>query len=382
MVVLSRRQMSHLLHERRKAMADTRFRPENFHEIHRVLGVQYAPDLTRIASKQRANAASAYLRRLQRDVQRSKGGFYDQLQALPLQIKRMKIHEEDARSFKSVLVPKLKLPTVAEDGGSTSSSQAVSPKTTSPKSVSPGAGLPPLVLTTGSNFVPHSSFSPHTNTHIHVLYKQGPGSVTPRKGPGSVTSIAPSVQGTNSVADPKSRRSSLHFQTSPKQSPREEAKPKTAEDSESDSGSSMQDSPQPYSSFKLATDQAPLPHIKKRLFVNLMPRSQPPREQEHQPVESTPASRLVSRKGRNSIPPKVAAALAAGGSPSTALYKFTLPSNLAASYRSLPEERPKAFLMGGKARHPLPSIPAKTSTSSHLLAVTSVRPSYAMQVAA
>ena len=87
MAVTSKRQIASLLHERRRAMGGCRFKPENYHEIHRVLGTRYAPDLNRVVSKHRANAASAYMRRLHRDVERAQEGYYDQLQSIPLQIR-------------------------------------------------------------------------------------------------------------------------------------------------------------------------------------------------------------------------------------------------------------------------------------------------------
>ena len=83
----SKRQIANLLHDRRRAMGACRFKPENYHEIPRVLGSRYAPDVSRVVSTHRAHAASAYLRRLQRDVERAQGGYYGQLQAMPLQIK-------------------------------------------------------------------------------------------------------------------------------------------------------------------------------------------------------------------------------------------------------------------------------------------------------
>ena len=70
---------------------------------------------------------------------------------------RMPIRKDDPRNFRSVLIPKLvpvKDPTP-------------SPRTH--KSVSP---VPPLVVASGSNYVPHKYFSPSSHTHIHVLFKQ------------------------------------------------------------------------------------------------------------------------------------------------------------------------------------------------------------------
>ena len=94
MAAISKRQVASLLHERRRAMDGYRFKPENYHEIQRVLGSRYAPDLNRVVSKHRANAASAYLRRLHRDVERSQGGYYDQLQTIPLQIRWVAWHRQ------------------------------------------------------------------------------------------------------------------------------------------------------------------------------------------------------------------------------------------------------------------------------------------------
>ena len=87
MPAVSKRQVASLLHERRRAMGATRFRPENYGEIPRVLGARFAPDINRVASMRRADAASAYLRRLHHDVDRAREGYYQGLHAMPLQIK-------------------------------------------------------------------------------------------------------------------------------------------------------------------------------------------------------------------------------------------------------------------------------------------------------
>ena len=85
-MVVAKRRLNDFLHERQRAMAGTRFKPENYHEIQRVLGTKYAPDLNKVFSKHRADAASAYLRRIHRDVERSNKGYYNKVQGNPLQI--------------------------------------------------------------------------------------------------------------------------------------------------------------------------------------------------------------------------------------------------------------------------------------------------------
>ena len=74
----------------------------------------------------------------------------------------MPIRKDDPRNFRSVLIPKLvpvKDPTP-------------SPRTH--KSVSP---VPPLVVASGSNYVPHKYFSP--SSHTHILFKQVSTSTCP-----------------------------------------------------------------------------------------------------------------------------------------------------------------------------------------------------------
>ncbi|KAK7474714.1 hypothetical protein BaRGS_00034007 [Batillaria attramentaria] len=159
-----------LLRGRRGDVAYHKFKPENYHEINRVLGQRFAPaEINRVVSKHRADAASAYLRRLHRDVERSQKGFYQTLSVLPLQVKRLSVMKEDQRSFKSLLIPKR--PPLANPQPSPRSDDSSYPR-----------DVPPQVVQDGSNYVPHKFFSPHT--HIHVLFKQMPqtGSVTPRKG--------------------------------------------------------------------------------------------------------------------------------------------------------------------------------------------------------
>lgn len=207
-----------------------------------------------------------------------------------------------------------------------------------------------------------------------------PGSVTPRKGTNSIASSEKS--GGSSSTEAKSHKSKS-LKTS-KLSPREDVNSKSPEDVELPTWP-VEDMPQPYALPKFTASQPPLPHIKKRLSVDRSPRTerQNPVAGPSKSEESSPVNQFASKEAaKGGLPPNVAAALAAGSSTS-ALYKLDLPLNLAASYdKNLPAERPKAMVLGSKARFPLPSIPSNSLIGNELLAIVSVQHSNAIQAAA
>lgn len=204
-----------------------------------------------------------------------------------------------------------------------------------------------------------------------------PGSVTPRKGAHSIVSSEKS--GGSSSTEAKSYK--CKSLKAGKLSPRQVAG-KPAEDC--DQPAWPLDMATPYALPKFTASQVPLPHIKKRLSVDKSPRTegQTPAVGPAKSDESSPVSQLASKEAeRYGLPRNVAAALAAG-SATTALYKLALPRALAEAYnKNLPAERPKALLLGSKARFPLPSIPNGLS-GNELLAIVSVQQSNAIQVAA
>ncbi|XP_076469075.1 uncharacterized protein LOC143299650 [Babylonia areolata] len=447
-------QVGSFLQERwRVTMGGRRFKPENFHEISRVLGERFAPDLNRVVSKHRADAASAYLRRLQRDVERSQEGYYGQLQGMPLQIRRLQVRKEDPRSFKSVLVPKLKLSPLSASADTTTTTATSSPRTVksqSPKVVSPdgGAQVLPLVTTTttdGTSYVPHKSFSPHSHTHIHVLFKQTPRKSAHKKGSGGPSSVVSgtetSVGGASNssvitTADSKAFKAKQNTLKNGLKlpSPREEddsLSHEVQDDGGEDSAPwpAVENAHLPYTLPKLPANNgpAPLPNIKKRLVGDKTPRGvaksvrevhsnnhsnstttttmrtafrSPRSEQQSSALPSaskpevpspvnrmfpTTTTRAEDPQVQEALPPNVAAALAAGSSIS-ALYNLGLPHKLASAYdKNLPTvaARPKAVMLGGKgSRLPLPSIPpANVSVGDEMLAITSVQRSNAIQLA-
>lgn len=205
---------------------------------------------------------------------------------------------------------------------------------------------------------------------------QTPGSITPRKGASSIVSSEKSGGST----DGKWHKARA-LKASKLPSPRDEAQGGGPEDDDQPAWP-VEDTAPPYSLPKFTASQAPLPHIKKRLSVDKSPRVAE-RQSEDSSSSSSPVGQQVKKEAAKSgLPPNVAAALASGSSVS-ALYKLDLPLGLASSYdKNLPAERPKAVLLGSRARFPLPSIPTNSRIGNELLAIVSVQQSNVIQAAA
>lgn len=208
---------------------------------------------------------------------------------------------------------------------------------------------------------------------------QTPGSITPRKGASSIVSSEKSG-GSGGSTDGKWHKARA-LKASKLPSPRDEAQGGGPEDDDQPAWP-VEDTAPPYSLPKFTASQAPLPHIKKRLSVDKSPRVAE-RQSEDSSSSSSPVGQQVKKEAAKSgLPPNVAAALASGSSVS-ALYKLDLPLGLASSYdKNLPAERPKAVLLGSRARFPLPSIPTNSRIGNELLAIVSVQQSNVIQAAA